>query len=422
MSSIAPIQSSVTTTASTTESAPVTGTQTGAAGAEGGLPLYLKLDGSNASAAAVLGIRLPGDDGDIAALIGEASLNLEKSIDQSRKNRIIAGTAGLAAALSQSNLQAVYDEWRNRQSTLNDGKSTQSTIDGRLEPLQSTLDARNATIDGYRGDISDLQNALKDPNLTPSERTALETQLASAKDGLSSALAARRQTDIAIANLRIDGLGMQIDDLQAQLSRAEPGSSEASSIQDQIDALTSEKQQAEGALAGFLSGPQDDATLTAFSQSNLAALQADIAALAVRVGGYQKAFDDQSALLDQTTGLTIAAAARAMSEFNSQQEADGTQDALRDSAIDRAFQLIAAQDRSVSATQADIFRVRDEHGQDIADSADADRVSKAAADLVRLLGDLLATLSGLADTQLSSAEIAAAVTAGPGGTRSRLDL
>ena len=422
MSSIAPIQSSVTTTASTTESAPVTGTQTGAAGAEGGLPLYLKLDGPNASAAAVLGIRLPGDDGDIAALIGEASLNLEKSIDQSRKNRIIAGTAGLAAALSQSNLQAVYDEWRNRQSTLNDGKSTQSTIDGRLEPLQSTLDARNATIDGYRGDISDLQNALKDPNLTPSERTALETQLASAKDGLSSALAARRQTDIAIANLRIDGLGMQIDDLQAQLSRAEPGSSEASSIQDQIDALTSEKQQAEGALAGFLSGPQDDATLTAFSQSNLAALQADIAALAVRVGGYQKAFDDQSALLDQTTGLTIAAAARAMSEFNSQQEADGTQDALRDSAIDRAFQLIAAQDRSVSATQADIFRVRDEHGQDIADSADADRVSKAAADLVRLLGDLLATLSGLADTQLSSAEIAAAVTAGPGGTRSRLDL
>lgn len=417
MSSIAPIQSSVTTAAANTA---LTVSQTQTPSGQGGQPLYLGMDGFSTLAADVLGIRLPGTDGDIAALIAEASLNLEKSVDESRKSRAIAGLSGLSAALSTSGLQKVYDEWQNRRKTLNDAKATLNDVNGQLAPLKSTLDAQNARIDDDRARISNLQKALQDPNLSDSERASLQVQLTAAQSSLADDLAARKTTDVALANLRIAFLGAQIQDLQAQLSRAEPGSSDAAAIQDQIDALTSEKSQAETDLSAFQSGPQDDATLTAFSEVNLAALEKDIADFTKKVSDYQKAYDAQSALLDSTTMTTMTAAASAAAEFTRQQDADTTADAVRDQAIGRAFEGIAAQARAASAAQVKTFKVRNEHDQDIVDSSIEDRVQKAAAALLGLVGDLLSTLSQLSGTQLPAVQIAASASAA--GGRNRLEL
>jgi chromosome segregation ATPase len=380
-------------------------------------PLWLVGAGDSRQAFELLGIRMPNANGDIAALLAEVSLNLEKSIDESRKKRAASDFAGLAAALASTGLASAQANVGKREDAVDNAKATLDEIKARMDPLEQQRDVQNARIHAYRDEIENLEAALSDPELDPGTRAVLSANLAAAKAGLSDAMQSREAIDIQLSYVRIDGLDSQVANLEAQLAAADPDSEEADTIQAQLDAARADAQDARAELEAFQQGPKTDAARDDFSKHNIEALHASVKNLEDRLPGYEAALASAVNSLQTVMYFALAMAANFATVFQTQQSHQANHDGIRDQGIERAFERIVENLDEASEAALALTKRLDRSDDARKSDIQRERVQAVASGIVSLLSDLVSTLS-----QLDTAQLPAGFVPPTAANRIRLDV
>lgn len=381
-------------------------------------PLWLVGTGDSRQAFELLGIRMPNANGDIAAMLAEVSLNLEKSIDESRKKRAISDFANLAAALAGAGLSSARADVEKTTNAVNGARSTLDETKARMEPLEEQRNAQNARIDAYRDEIDSLETALADPNLNPGARAGLQDQLADAKAGLSDAMQAREAIDIQLANVRIDGLDSQVANLEDRLAAAEPDSDEADAIQAQLDAARADAADARAELEAFEQGPKTDSARNDFSKHNIEALHETVKNFEDRLAGYEEALASALENLQTVMYFAIGMAASFAAAFQNEQAGQADDDGIRDQGVERAFERIAENlDEASEMALALVKRLDRADDARISDLRREQHIQTLARGIVDMLSDLVSTLS-----QLDTAQLPAGFVPPTAANRVRLDI
>jgi chromosome segregation ATPase len=380
-------------------------------------PLWLVGAGASRQAFELLGIRMPNANGDIAALLAKVSLNLEQSIDESRKKRVVSDFASLTAALAGTGLATAQADVGKKTNAVDNAKTTLDETRARMEPLEQQRDVQNARIHAYRSEIANLEAALDDPELDPGARAALQAQLTASKAGLSDAMQSREAIDIQLAYIRIDGLDSQVANLEAQLAAAEPDSEEADTIQAQLDATRADAQDARAELEAFEQGPKTDTARDDFSNRNIEALHASVNNLGGRLAGYQAKLTSAIGNLQSVMYFALAMAANFVTAFRVEQADQVDDDGIRDQGIERAFERIA--ENLDEASQAALALIKRLDRSDDARTLDLrrERVQTVANGIVNLLSDLISAL-----WQFDSAQLPAGFVPPTIANRVRLDI
>ena len=358
-------------------------------------PLWLVRDPASQNSFQSLGMRMPNAPGDIAALLSQVSLNLELTVEEGRKNSTIAGLASLAAALSAFGLEAKREAAENLRETRDRAGETLAEVREKSAPLLSAQAAENAKIDAAKTQIAQLEARLSDPKVVGAERAQLQAQLNAARTGLDTALASREAIDIKLANVRIDSLDRQVEDVTAMLSKMEPGSEEADQAQALLTALSRQRDAAENQLEAFKSGPKTEAARNAFSHSNSAALNSATAALATRLDQYTASFATAIDDLEELTLQAMAVAANATAAYQVERQQQGIDDAGHDAAVDRMFESLIKDlkevgDRTNAALDTTLQRL-----DDLQDGHRSRNIQQSALALLGALATIISAISGV---------------------------
>lgn len=356
-------------------------------------PLWQISTSSSSPSLALLGIRMPNASGDLAVMLAQASLSLEQSIDESRKSSAMSRLAGIVAALGAYDLEALKATVDRREKAVNDAQENLNKVNEETEGLLAEREAQNSRIQYHNDRIEDLEAALANPDLTDSQRTYYSAQLAGERAGLASALAERERIDIEIANARIDSLDRQAADLEARLAAEDPDSPEAAEIAAELAETRAQAADARQQLEDFQNGPKTEAARTEFSNSNAAALEAEIQDLSERLEVYREKHVIAKGELDIGTSLAVATIISATAWFNQSQTAEINQQGNRDLGIEREFEKIfenlqAAQE-AASQKLENIAERQDLAAEDQRD----DRIRQLALGLVTTLSDIVSLIA-----------------------------
>ncbi|MBC8130157.1 MAG: hypothetical protein H7Y08_07520 [Rhizobiaceae bacterium] len=141
-------------------------------------PLWLAATPGSSNSFELLGLRSPRAMGDLAAMLAEVSLSLEKSIDENRKNTAVSRLAVFAGLLNQFNIGGAEAQVNRKEDAKNEATQTR---------------------DGFAATVGGLN----------------------AERGTSSInSAARDSANVRLQEARIDNLNSQIGDLRTRLAVA----------------------------------------------------------------------------------------------------------------------------------------------------------------------------------------------------------
>lgn len=361
-------------------------------------PLWLVGTGSSQGLFQSLGIRMPNATSDVATLLSQVSLNLELSDGEGRKDNALAGLAGLAAALSAFGLDAMRNTAENQRVETETATGTLKEVREKSAPLITARDAENVKIADFKAQITNLETQLQNPNLTPAERTQIQGQLTTARAGLETALTKREGIDIKLANVLIDSLEQQIVDVQASLKRLKPGSDEADDASDLFASLSSQLSVAETRLASFVNGPKTEAARTSFSNTTIAALNANTNALATRLVSNEATYFQTKKELEELTFHATASAANTIAAYRTDRQQQDVDETGLDKGFEQIFAALTRQmlDKSdkTSAVSADL-RAR------LNDLKDDHRSRSIQQSALMLLGTLATVVGSMSDADQS---------------------
>ncbi|WP_378941129.1 hypothetical protein [Mesorhizobium sp. ANAO-SY3R2] len=358
-------------------------------------PLWLIGSTTSQNAFQHLGIRTPNAPGDIAALLSRVSLTLELTMEEGRKQNTLASLASLAAALSAFGLEAKREAAENEREARDTSAKSLADVREKTDPLVSARNTENARIDTFKGQISQLEARLADPTVVGAERTQLQAQLSTARDGLSTALASRETIDIKLANARIESLEQQVSDAEAMLKKMKPGSSKAEEQEALLASLRNQLAAAQSQRSTFIDGPKTEAIRNSFSNSNAAALQSATSALATRVDQHKQSFATEIRELEEMTLQAAAVAANLTAAYQANRQQQDVDEAGHDKAIDQIFESLTRElgvvgekaNAALEATRLRLADLKDEHR--------SRNIAQSALALLGALATIVGVMSGI---------------------------
>lgn len=375
--------------------APLTGTSEAAPPAGPSYtPLWLVGTGASSNAFEMLGIRTPSANGDVAALLAEASFNLELTVEETKKSRAAFALAALAGAMAQQETALIRDA-NVKQLALEQSREALDTVNARTAQPKSDRAVLTAQINGYRQQIATLEMQIAATPPGNPLHPALLAQLAHVRSQLSAALAEREPIDLELAAARIDSLVRQVADLELVLQELEPGSEQAEEVGALLEAKRDALAAARTQVEDFEAGPKTDATRTAFSDANFNALMADTQELTTRTAGYQEAFNEVAEALREAAEYMQAVRAQLAAAFQMLQSAQVGEDAYRDMAVERFFETLVQEFADFGSRELGELQALDKRDADSVAVMHNERLRALANGLVGVLADLVLTLSRL---------------------------
>jgi len=391
---------------------------------QGYTPIWMVHDGASTNALQMLGIRTPNAQGDLAVLIAQASLTLDQTSDEARKNQALAGLAGLAAAIASFDIASLQATAARKQTLVDDATADQTDLTTALASLQSQRDTLDSAITSDQQKVAadeqavttatqsvsslNAQIAALDPKASDyaTKLASLQTQLGTAQAQLTTAQAqldtdkvqlhsdrvSRSQVDVKLEQANIAGLDDQIAHVTAELKNAPAGSDEATALQATLDQLTQQRSDANSRLTTFqgLSSPSD-AQFDGFSggvQSDIAVTTSD---LQTRITGYKADVATVTNAINSLTLFALAAAAQATASLAADQTQAANHHAALDSNLDRAFSELGDQLQKLD-THLTQQRLNDDDNR----RANLQRIEQLGQGLVAGIAGIVSALAQLA--------------------------
>ncbi|WAJ30500.1 hypothetical protein [Antarcticirhabdus aurantiaca] len=357
----------------------------------------------------MLGLPMPRSNGDLAALLAQVSLSLERTTDEARKSEAIARLAGLAAQLTQFDLAPLGATVDRTTATRQRAEATEASLRAATDPL--IAQRGGATSDAARAEI--------------------DLQIMAARIASLDARAADLRADLAAAPTVADKASIQakLDDVIAArttLAETRTGFADTfSAIERNQALLDAERAKPEkerngtliASLSSWLSTARENlpSVYSQLAAQGVPAVAADLTTLAGNTSSSRTLEQAARTALNTASTIAVAVARAAAAAYAATSTSENNQAAERDIGIDRTFVDIADTSKQIAARLSAVDEARASNIEEN-EKAGEQRLAALAAALVSALANIASVLASTGS--LASGDAASAP---PSRARTRID-